>query len=111
MTISGTTDKESAHTHTRGTMEIKGTFALAGGGWYSGATKTGVFTVSDSGLANCKSSGDNDSALVTFTASRNWTGKTSGGSAHSHSFSSSAIIGSGDVIRPNSQSALILVRY
>ena len=48
---------------------ITGEFAVSGGGWFDGGIKKGAFTLGDSGLPNCKSSGDNNSALVNFNAS------------------------------------------
>lgn len=46
-----------------------------------------------------------------FQASRNWTGSTSAGTSHNHTFSSSATIGSGNYTRPNSISCSYIIHY
>ena len=57
------------------------------------------------------SGSDDTSATLCLDASKKWTGSTSAGTAHSHSFSSSATIGSGNYTRPNSTSTLIIIKY
>ena len=48
---------------------------------------------------------------IQFQASKNWTGSTSAGTSHNHTFSSSATIGSGNYTRPNSVSCLYIIHY
>ena len=55
-------------------------------------------------------SGDT-SATLCLDASKKWTGSTSAGTSHNHTFSSSATIGSGNYTRPNSVSCLYLISY
>ena len=81
-TYSGVTGEESAHTHTRGDMNITGSITAT----YGGVTSvSGAFT----NLRSPSSQGSGGSSYNTtydFDASNSWTGTTSGGSAHSHSF-------------------------
>lgn len=48
---------------------------------------------------------------VRFQASKNWTGTLGAESAHTHSFSKATAIGSGDYTRPNSVTAIMLIKY
>ena len=79
--FSGETGVESAHTHTRGSMNITGTFYVSksdvadvGGAFYA-TSPTGGNSAGYVSGSNSK---------VNLDASRTWTGTTSGGSAHSH---------------------------
>lgn len=93
-----TVDEMPAHTHARGTMEIVGTIqgrghtagnikyggALVGSGGAFALSKQGG-TENNAGVAESSTSVKDD--LVTFTASRGWTGETSatgGGAAHNN---------------------------
>ena len=86
-----TTAQMPAHTHTRGTMEISGTFcADPDAGWCRIYNPTGAFTADTTNKrATGGAVGSTDvSTRAVFTASRNWTGATSSvgsGSAHTHS--------------------------
>ena len=85
----GTTDYAGSHTHTRGSMNITGSFSGVGDDGaepsYSGAFyKTGGRTVSVS------NSGDPD-YVTGFDASRSWTGSTSSSGNHHHSFTTSYV--------------------
>lgn len=79
------------------------------------ASVSGVFTAKNKnthfGYFNDTTTSTSYAHDVNFNASKNWTGSTSAGSAHKHSFSSSAIIGVGDYTRPNSVSTLIVIKY
>lgn len=82
---SGITEEENEHTHTRGDMNITGTFPTIEGadGLYSGAfylKKENVASKTDN------TNGDADDQAG-FNAANSWTGNTSGGSPHSHNFS------------------------
>ena len=97
-------------------MDIKG--AARNGspddGICSWASCSGAFYASNvsTALSNVENTGGTSKAkTLSFQASKNWTGATSGGTAHSHSFSSSATIGSGDYTRPNSVSCKFYIRY
>lgn len=87
-----------SHTHTRGTMEISGTFNGIPTGENDNYSVSGVFT------AGSKASSTNNGVYnnatgskraITFTASRNWTGATSTNSAVS------AIYGKNSTVQPN----------
>lgn len=81
-TVSGYTTYVEAHTHKRGTMDIKGTFA---GGIDKNNSWSGAF-YKISGIAGM---GDQDGThyKTGFEASRNWTGETSEAGRHRHSIS------------------------
>ena len=111
--LSGSTNSESSHTHTRGTMEITGSssgFKCVGS---MSARGDGAFSFVQTGKGgDYTSTSDKTSATLTFTASSGWTGSTSAGSAHSHSFSNVSItFGSGSYTRPYSLSCLMFIKY
>ena len=85
--FSGETGVESAHTHTRGSMNITGNFNAAqmtDGGEYA----TGAFIAGGSEARTTPDSGQDSSQNgFSFDASRSWTGATSVGSPHSHTLS------------------------
>lgn len=69
-----------AHTHTRGTMEIKGTFD---GNTDDGTTGlTGAFY--QTGTSFNGSNGSNGGGIIGFQASKSWTGSTSSNGSHTH---------------------------
>lgn len=87
----GSTGAESGHTHTRGSMEITGyvqtrddvgycgQFTDANGAFYAdGGAGRGRIRCTEGSVAE---------RYLRFRASRNWTGSTSGGTAHSHTVS------------------------
>lgn len=86
----GSTGTESGHTHTRGTMNITGSFERRDdAGVFNGIVNTSGAMYS-SGTANWRTrctQGSYGNTTLHFDASRNWTGETSGGSAHSHTVS------------------------
>ena len=108
VTISGTTGAGSSHTHGRGTWDIKGTFTS--GGYESKCVHTGAF-YKTSTTSDKLQGGDYARTVLGFQASKNWTGTLGSESSHTHSFSSSATIGSGNYTRPNSTSTLIIIKY
>lgn len=65
-------DNLPPHTHTRGTMEIKGGLGVEDANKYC----TGAFTCTTSYPGGCRN-GDGDFDHAEFTASRTWTGETS----------------------------------
>ena len=86
--LNGNVGSESAHTHTRGTMNITGSVDRKFGyGNHLEAVCTGAFVASGSGpVENSGASGTQGKSVVaTFDASRSWEGATSGGSSHTHS--------------------------
>lgn len=94
--LSGNVGNESAHTHTRGTMNItaKGFMgeAHSGGDYLAFANQaqgalyyTGIGDTDTSNYYGSKGNIDHDDRTGVFDASRSWTGVTSGGSAHTHS--------------------------
>lgn len=93
-----TTNSTGAHTHTRGTMDITGTFTGIPTGSNDNYSVSGVFTAG--GKAETSSNGVYNNATgnkraITFTASRNWTGSTSSNGAHTHT-----IAGTTDTVQP-----------
>ena len=78
----GTTATAGGHTHTRGSMNITGTFGA--GGQDRNTQTTGAFYPTD-GNQNVADDGNTNAIVVGFDASRNWTGETSNNGAHSHS--------------------------
>lgn len=80
------TVSNGAHTHTRGSMNIKGDLNYAYGGTFREAT--GAFKVSTNNTSGGGSSGWVPYG-ISFDASRNWTGSTSSNGAHTHTITSS----------------------
>ena len=87
---SATTSSNGAHTHTRGSMNITGSFRLIGDGGNAGidapATGSGCITP-----INGTSSGSNVAATnwgcgqgFDFNAANSWSGSTSSNGAHTH---------------------------
>ena len=84
-----TTSETPAHSHTRGTMEITGTFTtrwddVSGGGIiFPSRFATGAFSAGNSGETKWytegryKTTSSNHNDKLSFTASKNWTGSTS----------------------------------
>ena len=116
VTVSGTTGAGSKHSHTRGTMDIKGSLNNSSSDecfYKNAATGSGCIIAKN---ASSSHRGTNSNSGTTtrgfeFQASKNWSGSTSEENSHTHSFSSSATIGSGSYTRPNSTSTLIIIRY
>lgn len=95
--IEGTTNENGAHTHTRGTMDITGSFKLdPANGWIRINTVSGCFTKSGSeAIANGGTpNGGAVNNQCNFKASNNWTGETSSNGAHTHTLTPSGTIGS-----------------
>ena len=96
--LSGTAASAGAHTHTRGTMNIGGTFQVRGlmGGADNVMGYTGAFsrTVDNwSGahsVLSTKSVNPATRDTVTFDASKNWTGATLSNGAHTHTVTTKA---------------------
>ena len=100
-------------------MEITGAFWNLVTGSSSGymGSANGAFSVPSQSTSDGTLYNDGGDSLKTkgdgikFQASKNWSGSTSGGTAHHHSFSNAATIGSGDYTRPNSVTAVMLIKY
>lgn len=103
-------------------MEITGAFRVRGdaGGYprsdYS--TVSGAFTKTTnttSAKALEDTGGNTTYEKVTaynFTASNKWSGATSAGSSHTHTFTGgTASFGSGNYLRPNSTAILYCIKY
>ena len=97
-------------------MDIKG--AARNGspddGICSWASCSGAFYASNvsTALSNVENTGGSSKAkTLNFQASKKWTGSTSEENSHTHSFSSSATIGSGNYTRPNSTSCKFYIKY
>lgn len=70
-----------AHTHSRGTMDIKGSILAA---CHKSISGTGVFTTSLSTLTYGAGSTSFQYGQFAFTASKNWSGSTSSNGNHTH---------------------------
>lgn len=92
-------------------MNIKGTFGGTDGDRGGTSQYTGAFYNTNKYFGSTTSTSGDDNPITGFDASKKWTGSTSAGTAHSHSFSSSATIGSGNYTRPNSVSCLYIISY
>lgn len=79
--LTGTTGEESEHTHTRGNMEITGSVRTLGANL---TDVSGAFEASETAVNRDDVLDHSGYRLLSFKASNSWTGKTSGGSAHSH---------------------------
>ena len=98
-----TASSAGAHTHTRGTMEITGTFF--NGDVQSGAFGNGAFYVASRGNYN-DYGGQYQSGYAKnfgFQASRTWSGATSSNGAHTHTVTNSAGVAmNGNTVLPQS---------
>lgn len=117
-THSGTTSSNGAHTHTRGTMNITGTFKSGGNGadWLSGAF---IYANSDQSGVSGRHDGGSDanyvSGTVSFNAASSWTGETSSNGAHTHTMTtgnaSNTTYGGSATVQPPSQIVLLCIKY
>lgn len=103
--IAGETSEDGSHAHTRGSMNIKGSFTNE-----SNATASGAFTKTSNSRLSGRSGNDNYNDTFNFDASRNWTGSTSSSGTHKHTVSitsSSTIYGASETVQP----AAIIINY
>lgn len=113
-THSGTTSSNGAHTHSRGTMDIKGTVGCITD---IAPYVTGVFTYSSSGSNNnvLDTASTSSRGTLSFTASKNWTGATSSNGAHTHTMttgnSSEGTYGKSTTVQPPSQIVHLCIKY
>lgn len=109
-THSGTSSSNGAHTHSRGTMEIKGTF----GALNEFTTVSGAFTMANGGTRS-EGAHTGSAKVITFTASKNWSGATSSNGAHTHTMTtgnaSSTTYGGSTTVQPPSQLVHICIKY
>ena len=109
--VSATSSSNStgAHTHTRGTMNITGTFP--NGNETNSFTPTGAF-YKTSGTTSSAYNGTAYPNLIGLDASRSWTGETSSNGVHSHTITttvSELSIGDGET-RPKSIVCMYLIK-
>ena len=85
--LTGDVGEESAHTHTKGTMNITGTFTDTNVWTGHFSNPSGAFTYRNVEASNHCGDGGTTTRVYkyTFNASSSWEGYTSGGSAHTHS--------------------------
>ena len=109
-THSGTSSSNGAHTHSRGTMEIKGTF----GALNEFTTVSGAFTMANGGTRS-EGAHTGSAKVITFTASKNWSGATSSNGAHTHTMTtgnaSDTTYGGSTTVQPPSQLVHICIKY
>ena len=110
----GTTSTTGNHSHTKGSMEITGSF-----GYHSWAeSRQGAFYdvggQHRSGTNNDSGSGGSRTA---FAASRSWTGTTSTDGAHTHTFTTgantgvNAIYGASATVQPPAMVGMLIIKY
>lgn len=122
--LTSTTASAGAHTHTRGTMEIAGSFwDLASTGYQDGnymGSADGAFYTNARGSGNASHKASSVTKLsdghdgIGFRASRNWTGSTSSSGAHTHAVTISdgyGILGAATTVRPPAVKVRIYTRY
>lgn len=108
------TTSNGAHTHTRGTMDIKG--RLPGEntdqtGWWNRLSGAFYRANSDNNHAG-NNSADGDNSDVYFQASKNWTGATSSNGAHTHTItSSSSLYGATSTIKTDGIKVRVYTRF
>ena len=89
--FTGSTGPGTAHSHTRGTMNIEGTLwgeSSSASGW---SEITGAFYKTDTSRRWGHDSHDNDNTDMGFDASRSWTGSTSEENSHTHALSGNTL--------------------
>ena len=93
-------DSAGAHTHTRGTMDITGSFRTGARGIFaasSGAISRGSDNASDWG----GSGSQNLPKTINFKASNSWTGSTSSNGSHTHNINvGNPIFGANSTVQP-----------
>ena len=106
-----TTDSQGAHTHTRGTMNITGSFGIDNSvGIITGNKVSGAFSKNSTQLSRSPSTDTGSGAKygVDFQASKNWTGATSSNGAHTHTITdSSNVLGKSDTVQPKTNNVFI----
>lgn len=116
-THSVTMGAAGGHNHTRGSMNIIGTFGVhshdtEGDNWQGGSRVSGAFYAYKTWCSRPTSGKDSNlGAVINFNASRNWSGSTSYAAAHTHSLSISTT-GAGNAwdTRPKYIAAYIWIR-
>lgn len=110
-THSGTTGSAGSHTHTRGSMEITGSFE---GGDDSGYTKGAFYEIGNAGTTT---GGGSNEKNIGFQASRTWTGSTSSNGSHTHSFTTgnnsgvNSIYGASSTVQPPAMIGMLIIKY
>lgn len=88
-----TTNSTGAHTHTRGTMNITGTFTNNGHGSY--VSTSGAFSGGNNVDGHSNDGHATDGGTFSFNAANAWTGETSSNGTHTHT-----ITGTADTVQP-----------
>lgn len=113
-THSGTSSSNGAHTHSRGTMNITGTWTPKWG-WIDGATYSGAFSAIFVAQASGSGSGAKCNYGISFNASKSWTGVTSSNGDHTHTMTtgnaSNSTYGGSTTVQPPSQLVHICIKY
>lgn len=109
----GTTDGAGSHSHTRGTMNITGTFD---GNTDDGSTyKTGAFYIHST--PGTGANGGSGAGVIGFDASKSWTGSTSEASNHTHVFTTgnnsdvNTIFGASTTVQPKSSVVNYFIKF
>lgn len=74
------------HTHTKGEMNITGSFFIAKAGYYgNGSYGSGAFSSSQTGDGNSSSVRSGSGTVISMSATNAWSGNTSSDGSHTHS--------------------------
>ncbi len=118
--LSGTTSTTGNHSHSRGTMDIKGTmkfFGSSGGTYRTVKSASGAFSAEDStavssGVGTLQTDPNIRYQTVNFQASNKWTGSTTSSGEHSHTFSltdNNGIIGRSQTVQPQTVKGFLYI--
>ena len=114
-THSGTTSSNGDHTHTKGTMEITGSFKV---GFLSTQTATGMVSFANEVKTNVSGGGGwtgVNTGNVNFKASNSWTGESSLNGSHMHTLTignaSDSNYGKSSTVQPPSQIVHLCIKY
>lgn len=105
--VTGSTTQAGGHTHTRGTMNITGSFS--GGNDYQ-RSASGSFTFSANG-AVAKGGTTYTGGTFNFDASNSWTGSTSVAGDHTHTVTGTAESNSGDENTVKNITLIPIIKY
>ena len=107
--LSGQTGEESEHKHTRGDMNITGSFTPIAN---SNTEATGAFEIGE--VAGVVRRDGDAGYKINFNASKSWTGSTSEGSPHSHTLTGNTganAVEDGNETRVKNKALVPIIKY
>ena len=114
-THSGTSSSNGAHTHTRGTMDIKGNAAINFGSNVNYMQPTGAFYKAEVVQSLTGAGYSGGIVSLGFQASKAWSGATSSNGAHTHTITvgnaSDSNYGKSSTVQPPSQIVHLCIKY